>query len=117
MPALKRSINIRGPHFYAEDGMLMFVNHFDASTRDGPRAATKDDSLEHPEAWSKFVTEVEAAERAENTQAEMNKRDPRPNPLRPLVTFVDPPEGKPAPAPPSENQIKRDVARAAGVKA
>lgn len=64
MPALSRSIGLRGPRFYISEGELMFVNHYDASTREGPRPATKDDSVAHPAAWAAFVDGADEGLRA-----------------------------------------------------
>lgn len=50
MPALQRSVSIRGPKFYHDGGVLMFVFWYDASTRDGPRVATHEDMLAYPDA-------------------------------------------------------------------
>jgi len=52
MPTLQRSVSIRGARFYREGGQVMFVRHLDASTREGPRAATDEDRVAHPEAWA-----------------------------------------------------------------
>lgn len=93
MPALERSISLRGPRFYGEGERIMFVHHYDAMTREGPREATKADSLEHGEAWARFT-------------GELTPNDP----LRPLLAFSDPPEGRPA-AEPSQRQLKREAAR------
>jgi hypothetical protein len=54
MPALQRSVSIRGARFYQEGDQVMFVRHLDASTREGPRAATNQDRWTHPEAWGEF---------------------------------------------------------------
>ena len=50
MPTLERRISLRGPRFFKEGAVLMFINQLDGSTRDGPRAATDDDRAAHPEA-------------------------------------------------------------------
>ena len=52
MPVLERRIAIRGPRFFTEDGELMFVNHLDGSTREGPRKATESDIEAHPKAFA-----------------------------------------------------------------
>ena len=57
MPALQRSVSIRGARFYHEGDEVMFVRHLDASTREGPRAATDEDKAAHPDAWAKFSRE------------------------------------------------------------
>ena len=77
MPALMRSIAIKGPRFYTDNGALMFVNHIDASTRDGPREATDADMLAFPDAFE--------ASGEERTEA----------PGAPMITVKDPPGGKP----------------------
>jgi hypothetical protein len=69
MPALQRSVALRGPRFYADDGKLMFVNVFDAFTRDGPREATEADAEAHPQAAGAYVEQAEG------------------EPLKPLVAF------------------------------
>ena len=79
MPALQRSISIRGPRFFYDDGELMFVNHLDSSTREGPRPATKADSLAHPQAWAAFQSE-----------------DPD-HVLKPVLRAIDPEGGPPTP--------------------
>lgn len=56
MPALQRSVALRGPRFYSDDGKLMFVNVFDGFTRDGPREATEADATAHPEAAGAYTT-------------------------------------------------------------
>lgn len=87
MPALERRLGLRGPRFYGEGDGLMFVNYLDSSTRDGPRAATEADTLEHPAAWALFCAEVDAEEAGMGEGAV--------HPFRAMVTFVDPPEGAP----------------------
>ncbi len=57
MPALQRSVSVRGARFYREGEAVMFVRHLDASTREGPRAATEADKAAHPEAWAAFQCE------------------------------------------------------------
>ena len=52
MPALQRSVSVRGVRFYREGEEVMFVRHLDASTREGPRPATEADKSAHPEAWA-----------------------------------------------------------------
>ena len=54
MPALQRSVSVRGAKFYRQGGKLMFVLHIDASTRVGPREALADDLDAHPEAFAVF---------------------------------------------------------------
>lgn len=57
MPALSRMVSIRGPRFWHDDeGQLLFVNHLDGSTRDGPRPATAADKKAHPEAYAESKT-------------------------------------------------------------
>lgn len=77
MPALQRSIAIRGPRFYLDGEELMFVNHLDGSTREGPRLATEADREAHPGAWGAL----------ENAPAD---------PFKPLLAFSDPEGGPPA---------------------
>lgn len=81
MPALQRSISLRGPMFYRAplahaatcalhgpppkkgvpvcdceaEAVLLFVNHLDGSTRDGPRPATAEDANAHTEAYERFL--------------------------------------------------------------
>ncbi|HUZ12664.1 MAG TPA: hypothetical protein VMU93_07450 [Caulobacteraceae bacterium] len=50
MPPLERMISLRGPRFFRDGERLMFVNHLDGSTRDGPRPATQADRAAHPDA-------------------------------------------------------------------
>lgn len=76
MSAIERRLSIRGARFY-DDGELMFVNHLDGSTRDGPRIATDADKQAHPGAFRAYVAA------------------PTENPLTPLVSFRDPPDGPP----------------------
>lgn len=83
-PVMNRTIALRGPKFYrdGEDrAKVLFVNHIDSSTREGPREAMETDAVGHPDAWQRFVAEEAGIE-------------PQ-TPLRPLVSFVDPPEGLP----------------------
>ena len=97
MPALERMIGLRGAHFYrGPEGELLFVNHLDSSTRDGPRAAVKEDSLEHPEAWAKFAMGDDQAE-----------------PFAPIATFIEPPGGEPLKEV-GPHASKRAAARARG---
>ena len=104
MPVLERLIGLRGPKFYEVAGdddsrTLMFVNYMDSNTRDGPRPATEDDSLAHPEAWTAFTKELQG----EGADA----------PFRAMVTFTDPEDGPP-PREPSANATRRDAARRRG---
>ena len=57
MPALQRSVSVRGARFYPEGDEVMFVRHLDASTREGPRFATEADKAAHAEAWAAFQSE------------------------------------------------------------
>jgi hypothetical protein len=52
MPAIIRNTGPRGPRFFEDNGTLRFVNVVDASTRDGPRDATDEDRIAHPEAFA-----------------------------------------------------------------
>ena len=54
MPALQRSVSMKGAKFYRQGGKLMFVLHIDASTRDGPREATAEDLDAYPDAFAAF---------------------------------------------------------------
>lgn len=54
MPAIIRNTGPRGPRFYEDGGELKFVNTVDASTRDGPRDATDEDRVAHPEAFAAY---------------------------------------------------------------
>ena len=47
-PVLKRSVSMRGPKFYHDGGVLMFINFIDGSTQDGPRVATHEDMTAYP---------------------------------------------------------------------
>lgn len=94
MPALQRSISLRGPRFYIDGDTLMFVNHLDGSTRDGPRPATVADRDAHPDAYAK-------GEGGADT------------PFKPLLTFSDPEEGRPAPEPGPHAQRRARAAEAA----
>ena len=70
MPALQRSVSQRGARFYRDGDEVMFVHHIDASTREGPRKAAKQDSLAHPEAWAEFQSdEPKAPRRREPAEA------------------------------------------------
>jgi len=60
MPALRRSVSIRGARFYQDGDEVMFVRHLDASTREGPRAATDEDRAGHPEAWADYAAGLPA---------------------------------------------------------
>lgn len=72
MPALQRSISLRGPRFWKDGDKVMFVNHLDGSTQDGPREATKADVKDHAKAHAAFKAGIE------------------PDPFTPLVSFSDP---------------------------
>lgn len=61
MPALQRSVSIRGARFYQDGEEVAFVRHLDASTREGPRPATDADRAEHPDAWAQFASSLPAA--------------------------------------------------------
>ncbi len=102
MPSLDRRPGVRGPMFWMGDETIMFVNHFDASTRDGPREASEDDSLAHPEAFSVFKAKWEAEEAARRNQIATRQFNPVPldeqPPGLPLIRWSDP-KSKPAPAP------------------
>lgn len=56
-------ISRRGAKFFmegeGEEKALMFVFHYDIFTREGPRPATEEDTLQHPNAWAAFVAETE----------------------------------------------------------
>ena len=54
MPALQRSIAVRGPRFFMDGEHLMFVRHLDASTREGPRKATPADKKAYADAWDAY---------------------------------------------------------------
>ena len=55
MPALQRSVSMRGARFYRDGEEVVFVRHLDASTREGPRPATDEDRADHPDAWAQFA--------------------------------------------------------------
>ena len=55
MPTLQRSVSIRGARFYREGDDVLFVHHLDASTREGPRAATDEVSVRSPRSTSAWV--------------------------------------------------------------
>jgi hypothetical protein len=59
MNAIIRNMGPRGARFYDDNGVLMFVNVVDASTRDGPREATDDDRMANPEAYAKMDASTE----------------------------------------------------------
>jgi hypothetical protein len=54
MPTLQRSLSIRGARFFRDGDQVMFVRHLDASTREGPRPATDEDRVSHPDAWAEL---------------------------------------------------------------
>jgi hypothetical protein len=54
MPALQRNSSPRGPRFYEDGGELKFMQVFDANTIDGPREATDEDRLAHPQAYADY---------------------------------------------------------------
>ena len=90
MPALNRMTGPRGARFYDEDGVLMFVNVMDGSTRFGPREAVAIDAEAHPEAWADYKSRLEA------TESGAPKDD---MPDRPMLEALDPAGGKPADPP------------------
>ena len=124
MPVLERSISLRGPRFFVQaipdgDGeierTIMFVNHIDASTRTAPRPATREDSVEHAEAWAAFCADMEAQEKGLAPGVA--------HPWRPLVQAITPDdhvdEGsvERGTAKPTKLQERRAAAASAGVKA
>lgn len=76
MPVLQRSSAPRGARFYEDAGELMFVNVLDACTWDGPRAATDEDRLDHPDPWARY---------------EAGQPDPAAD-FAPMITFSTPEE-------------------------
>ena len=60
MPALQRSVSMRGARFYLDGERVMFVRHLDGSTREGPRVAAAADQEAHAEAWRAFRAEQPA---------------------------------------------------------
>lgn len=58
--AIIRNTGPRGPRFFLDGEELRFVNVVDASTRDGPRAATDDDRIAHPEAYAAYERDDES---------------------------------------------------------
>ena len=107
MPALVRSISKRGPKFYRVGDELLFVLHIDSSTQVGPRAATREDAEEHPEAWAQFV---------EEQTVEGKAREHDVTPFSPMVTFETPEGGEPIKEI-GPHAAKRAKAAAEGVKA
>jgi hypothetical protein len=106
MPALDRRIGLRGARFYrGEEDELLFVHYIDSATREGPRAATKEDTLEHPKAWADFVADQQAQGDRVSASAE--------SVFRPMVTFVDPEGGAPLKEV-GPHASKRAAARAEG---
>ena len=61
MPALQRSVSLRGARFYRDGEEVVFVRHLDASTREGPRPATDEDRAGHPDAWALFAASLPAS--------------------------------------------------------
>ena len=51
---LARQLNVRGPRFWRDGETLMFVNHYDAFTHDGPREATDADKEAHAGALARL---------------------------------------------------------------
>ena len=95
MPALQRSISLRGPRFFADGAAIMFVNHLDGSTRDGPRQATAEDQAAHPAAWASYEAD--------------DGRDP----LKPTLVAIDPPDGRPEPEEGPHARKRREAAQRA----
>lgn len=60
MPALQRSVSIRGPRFFKDGDDVMFVNHVDGSTREGPRKATRADKAKHAPAYEAFKADAQS---------------------------------------------------------
>jgi hypothetical protein len=105
MTAVNRVLGLRGPRFYwgADDAgqpQMMFIRIYDASTREGPRPATRADSEAHVQAWAAFVQETNGI----------------PEARRPMFSFADPEEGPPAPQL-SERQAARQAAHDRGEQA
>lgn len=46
---------LKGPRFYREDGVVMFIFGIDPSNVLGPRPATKVDQADHAGAWQEFL--------------------------------------------------------------
>lgn len=112
-PVLTREVSLRGPRFFrsGEDrGLVLFVNYIDASTREGPREATTRDAELHAAAFEDFVTR-DAAE--QQGRAHPPGKPLEAEPLRPLVTFMDPPGGKP-PREKGQHELRREAARGRG---
>ena len=63
MPALQRSVSMRGARFYRDGEEVVFVHHLDASTREGPRLATDEDRAAHPDEWAAFAASQPAPAR------------------------------------------------------
>lgn len=112
-PVLSRQTTLRGPRFYrsGEDrAVILFVNVLDASTREGPREATTADAEAYPKAFETFA-DADAAE--QRGRPNMTGKPLADEPLRPLVTFRDPAEGKP-PHEKGPHERRREAARERG---
>lgn len=92
MTAHNRRMSLRGPKFWVDeipgpDGKLkptvMFCLTLDSSTRDGPRAATPEDRINHPEAWAEVASEDFEIDPLALIKAE--KADPVPTPETPYA--------------------------------
>lgn len=79
MTAHNRRMSLRGPMFWVDEitgsngkpvSTVMFCNTLDASTRDGPRAATPQDRLDHPEAWAAVASDKFEQDPLERIKAE-----------------------------------------------
>lgn len=108
MPAIIRNTGPRGPRFFEDGGELRFVNVVDASTRDGPREATDEDRLAHPEAFAAY---------------EANDQSMFPG-AKPMITFSGepPPEVASRPPlsvapPPREEPVEKPATKAKGEQA
>lgn len=102
--SLIRNVTLRGAKFY-RDGedqtRVLFVNHLDGSTREGPREATEGDVAAHSEAFGAFLAEDEAAAEIgpPNKKTGQPTRLTRP-PLAPLWGWVNAPGMDPEEHPP-----------------
>jgi hypothetical protein len=91
MTSPARMTGPRGPRFYDQGDELTFVLILDGNTRFGPFPATEQHMSEHPEAYRQYLAEKAAEARGEAASD---------FPGRPVISAMDPPEGRPEPRPP-----------------
>lgn len=97
MPAIIRNTGPRGPRFFEDGGDLRFVNVVDASTRDGPREATDEDRIAHPEAFAAYERADESMFPGATPMITFSGEPPPELSHRPPLAVPAPPREEPTP--------------------